>query len=61
MSYYFSFFMSHVFFIFMIVLLFFMFLNFSSDVGVIFQLHSHETVVAQHVMSFWLLGKDIIC
>ena len=31
------------------------------EVGVIIQLHSHETVVAYHVMSFWLLGKGIIC
>ena len=37
--------MFDVFFIFIIILLFFMFLKFSPEVGVIFQLHSHETVV----------------
>ena len=33
---------------------------FQPEFGVITQLHSHETVVAYHVMSFWLLGKGII-
>ena len=40
------FFMFHVFFIFILILLFFMFLKFKPEVGVLFQLHSHETVVA---------------
>ena len=31
------------------------------EVGVTIQLHLQETVVAYHVMSFWLLGKGIIC
>ena len=39
------FFMFDVFFIFIIILLFFMFLKFYPEVGVIFKLHSHETVV----------------
>ena len=43
--YYLFFFMFDVFFIFIIILLFFMFLKLSPEVGVIFQLHSHETVV----------------
>ena len=37
--------MFYVFFIFIIILLFFMFLKFYPEVGVIFQLHSHETVI----------------
>ena len=31
------------------------------EVSVTIQLHLQETVVAYHVMSFWLLGKGIIC
>ena len=42
---YYYFFMFDVFFIFIIILLFFMFLKFYPEVGVIFQLHPHETVV----------------